>query len=64
MRKKEKTIFVCQECGYESPKWMGQCICGSWNTMVEERDTREKLAKAVITSSENSRHRFDPIRYV
>ncbi|TCO69678.1 DNA repair protein RadA [Marinisporobacter balticus] len=37
MAKKEKTIFVCQDCGYESPKWMGQCICGSWNTMVEEK---------------------------
>ncbi|MCT4606253.1 MAG: DNA repair protein RadA [Marinisporobacter sp.] len=37
MAKKEKTLFVCQNCGYESPKWMGQCICGSWNTMVEER---------------------------
>ncbi len=30
-------MFVCQECGNESPKWMGQCICGKWNTMVEER---------------------------
>ena len=37
MAKKAKTVFVCQECGYESPKWMGQCICGAWNTMVEER---------------------------
>ena len=37
MAKKAKTVFVCQECGYESPKWMGQCICGAWNTMVEEK---------------------------
>ena len=37
MAKKGKTVFVCQECGYESPKWMGQCICGAWNTMVEEK---------------------------
>nr|MEA4923189.1 DNA repair protein RadA [Eubacteriaceae bacterium] len=34
---KNKTVFVCQECGYESPKWMGQCICGAWNTMIEEK---------------------------
>ena len=28
---------MCQECGYESPKWMGKCPgCGSWNKMVEE----------------------------
>ena len=37
MAKKTKTVFVCQECGYESPKWMGQCICGAWNSMVEEK---------------------------
>lgn len=37
MAKKNKTVFVCQECGYESPKWMGQCICGAWNSFVEEK---------------------------
>ena len=37
MAKKNKTVFVCQECGYESSKWMGQCICGAWNSMVEEK---------------------------
>lgn len=35
--KKGKTLFVCQQCGYESPKWMGQCICGAWNSFVEEK---------------------------
>ncbi|MDR1042902.1 MAG: DNA repair protein RadA, partial [Clostridiales Family XIII bacterium] len=34
---KRDTVFVCQECGYESPKWMGQCVCGAWNSFVEER---------------------------
>ena len=34
---KTKTIFVCSECGYESPKWLGKCPgCGQWNTLVEE----------------------------
>ena len=34
---KRKTKFMCQECGYESPKWMGKCPgCGAWNKMVEE----------------------------
>ena len=37
MAKKGKTVFVCQECGYESSKWIGQCICGAWNSMVEEK---------------------------
>lgn len=35
--KKVKTVFVCRECGYESPKWMGQCICGAWNSFAEEK---------------------------
>ncbi len=34
---RKKTKFICQECGYESPKWMGKCPgCQQWNTMVEE----------------------------
>ena len=37
MAKKKKTVFVCQDCGYEVPKWLGKCPgCGAWNTMVEE----------------------------
>ncbi|WP_089971372.1 DNA repair protein RadA [Lihuaxuella thermophila] len=36
---KKKNRFVCQECGYESPKWMGRCpSCGNWNSMIEERE--------------------------
>lgn len=46
MSKKARTVFVCQECGYESPKWQGQCICGQWNTMIEEK---------VIESKENDK---------
>ncbi len=35
--KKSSTVFYCQECGYESAKWQGQCPgCKSWNTFVEE----------------------------
>ncbi|MBQ6235276.1 MAG: DNA repair protein RadA [Clostridia bacterium] len=34
---KEKTLYVCGECGYETPRWMGKCPqCGSWNTLVEQ----------------------------
>ena len=52
MAKKAKTVFVCQECGNESPRWMGQCICGAWNSMVEEKvvdapvnDTRRRASE-------------------
>ncbi len=35
---KSKAVFVCQECGHESPKWLGRCpACSAWNALVEER---------------------------
>ncbi len=34
---KFKTVFVCQKCGFEAPKWAGKCPeCGEWNSLVEE----------------------------
>jgi DNA repair protein RadA/Sms len=36
--KQPKTLFVCQECGSQSAKWLGRCPeCGAWNALVEER---------------------------
>src|SRR4051794_35693654 len=36
--KRASTVFVCQECGSQSPKWLGRCgDCGAWNSVVEER---------------------------
>jgi DNA repair protein RadA/Sms len=36
--KRPTTVFVCQECGSQSPKWVGKCgDCGAWNSFVEER---------------------------
>ena len=38
MAKKNAVKYVCQACGYESPKWLGRCPnCGTWNQMEEER---------------------------
>ena len=35
---KAKTIFLCNNCGYESAKWLGKCpACGDWNSFVEEK---------------------------
>lgn len=40
---KASTIYFCQECGYESSKWMGQCPgCKQWNSFVEEKVTQTK----------------------
>ncbi|MDZ7581912.1 MAG: DNA repair protein RadA [Deltaproteobacteria bacterium] len=37
MKKPLKTVFVCQSCGYQAPKWMGRCPdCGSWDAFTEE----------------------------
>ncbi len=37
MLKKNKTQFFCQNCGHQSPKWLGRCpSCGEWNQFVEE----------------------------
>lgn len=34
---KSKSVYVCSECGYQSPKWLGKCpSCNQWNTMEEE----------------------------
>lgn len=41
-----KTKFVCNECGSESPKWMGKCPeCGQWNTLVEEVEQKENQVR-------------------
>ena len=38
---KIKTVFMCQNCGYESAKWLGKCPgCGKWNTFVEEKQAK------------------------
>ena len=51
MAGKIKTVFVCKECGYETPKWMGQCPgCNEWNTL-EEEIIAEKKAIGSMTSS-------------
>ena len=40
---KDKTVFVCTECGFDSPKWSGKCpSCGMWNTMVEKTIRADK----------------------
>jgi DNA repair protein RadA/Sms len=51
---KNKTIFICQKCGYEAPKWFGKCPgCGSWNTMVEEKKEEKILSRSTGISSNN-----------
>lgn len=52
---KAKTIYRCDACGYEAPKWMGRCPgCGSWNTLVEET----KIQKAQTAAQERRTFRL------
>ena len=48
---KIKSIYVCSECGYESPKWFGKCPgCGEWNTMNEELPQSTSIKTSVTNS--------------
>ena len=48
---KKSSLFACQQCGYQTPKWLGKCPeCQQWNTLVEERIERDKtLASSFYT---------------
>lgn len=50
---KVKSVYICSECGYESPKWYGKCpSCGEWNTMNEEiRETSKPAVKASASAA-------------
>lgn len=53
MLKNKKTVYFCQECGYESAKWMGQCpACKAWNTFVEETVSSKKTASSGVKVSQ------------
>jgi len=48
---KRKTVYVCQSCGYRSPRWMGRCPdCDSWNSLVEELEPARPSAAGRGTS--------------
>lgn len=67
MAKDKKFVFFCQECGYESAKWQGQCpACRKWNTFVEEKVissrsniTRSESAAKVTKLSEVEMHDYE-----
>lgn len=43
MATKTKTVYLCDNCGYDSPKWLGKCpACGEWNTFVEKKISTTK----------------------
>ena len=47
MAKGKTTVFFCQQCGFESSKWMGQCPgCKEWNTFVEELVDKKSISSS------------------
>ncbi|MBN1445089.1 MAG: DNA repair protein RadA [Candidatus Omnitrophica bacterium] len=53
MKKNEKNIFSCSECGYQSVRWLGKCPdCGGWNTFIEEIINRSGKKAGVTASPE------------
>ncbi|WP_342759278.1 DNA repair protein RadA [Kineothrix sedimenti] len=62
-KSKNGTVFFCQECGYESSKWMGQCPgCKAWNTFVEERVTISTKGSGSFSKAGSSVKRAEPAR--
>lgn len=50
---KDKTVYVCTNCGQDSPKWVGKCpSCGAWNTYVEEVVRKEMTNKRPVSGIE------------
>lgn len=59
---KKKTKFLCNSCGYESPKWMGRCPgCGEWNKMVEEVEVISKGPRGAFQHSSTTSQKAMPI---
>ena len=60
MAKKASTIFVCNECGYESSKWLGKCpACGEWNSFIEEK----AIIGSTNLSKEKNKNRSEIVKY-
>ncbi|MCR6104791.1 DNA repair protein RadA [Salipaludibacillus agaradhaerens] len=59
---KRKTKFVCQDCGYESTRWMGKCPgCQNWNTLVEEIESDSSAPKRGFSTGEKRTVKPEPI---
>lgn len=54
---KEKTVFVCSACGYETPRWMGKCPgCNAWNTLEEQAPQAAQQAAPVKANKQRPGH--------
>ena len=58
---KTKSVYICQNCGTDSPKWIGKCpSCGEWNTYVEEIISKDTSPKIIMGGLEITKQK--PVR--
>ena len=63
MAVKMKTMYFCNNCGAESPKWVGKCpACGEWNTFVEEKVAAKPTKTMTAFGDESGKKRTTPIK--
>lgn len=59
---KQKTVFLCSDCGYESPKWYGKCpSCGAWNTLNEYKVKPETATRGVLSTDSRGTGQNKPV---
>ena len=64
---KKRTLFECQACGFQSPRWMGKCTsCDQWETMVELSADQIKFLKETssVSASGSSIPKAKPITQI
>ncbi|MCP5463636.1 MAG: DNA repair protein RadA [Deltaproteobacteria bacterium] len=55
MKAKRKTIFECEACGYQTPKWMGKCGgCDAWNSLVEHASSLQNSKHERLVANDNA----------
>ena len=60
---KAATSFVCRECGYNSPKYLGKCPnCGNWSTMEEFKETTSNAKRPSLVQHSEEVHKTKPMR--
>ena len=62
---KKKSLFECQSCGFQTPRWLGKCPnCGEWDSLIELSSEQIKFLKKASTSQTKSSSQAKPITQV
>jgi DNA repair protein RadA/Sms len=62
---KDKTMYVCSNCGYESAKWLGKCpSCGEWESFKEFKVAKDTGSNAAKSAALSLRHGASPVQHL